>query len=294
MASAAGIPATHSAKYGQVFSAAGWHGPDMRKGDWAASGMVEGLTAPSDAVLVWTGSAHEVTIHGNTPGTATTSHTFVRRSGMIDVMPAGTNLNEVRWCGGSATCVSLCFADGYLGNLFGSSIPRLDPEKGARFGVDDAHVYDLATRLQEQMVAGEPLGAAYVQGLSLTLASHLLAMPRGEDSSPVAGRYPPRLDVQAIVAYVEDNLGRNLGLVDMAQIAGYSPDHFTRLFKRAFLLSPYQYILRRRVERAKALLRDPRRSIVDVALASGFSSQAHLSALFKRSTGVTPGRYRRG
>jgi AraC family transcriptional regulator len=59
-------------------------------------------------------------------------------------------------------------------------------------------------------------------------------------------------------------------------------------------VSPHQYILARRIERAKSMLRDPRHSIVDVALACGFSSQAHLSAMFKRSTGVTPGTYRKG
>jgi AraC family transcriptional regulator len=216
---------------------------------------------------------------------------------MIDVMPAGTKLNDIRWRGGSATCVSLCFADGWLQDLFGGSIPRLDPAQGARFGIDDAHVFDLAERLRQQMVAGEPLGAAYTQGLSLTLASYVFTAPQTASVSPLvprSARSVPPLDVEAIVAYVEDNLGRDLGLIELAQVAGYSPDHFTRLFKRTFLLSPYQYILRRRIERAKALLRDPRRAIVDVALASGFSSQAHLNAMFKRSTGVTPGRYRKG
>ena len=266
----------------------------MRKGDWAASGKLEDLTAPSDTVLIWTGNQHEVTLHSSTPGTRITSQTFLRGNGMIDVMPAGTKLNEISWRGGSATCISLCFGDGCLRDLFGNGIPRLDLEKGARYGVDDAHVFDLAGRLQQQVVLGEPLGAAYVQGLSLTLASHVFGTTQAADSSPLDARWATRLDVEAIAAHVEDNLGRNLGLVELAQVAGYSPDHFTRLFKRAFLLSPYQYILRRRIERAKLLLRDPRRSIVDVALASGFSSQAHLNSMFKRSTGVTPGRYRKG
>jgi AraC family transcriptional regulator len=284
------VPAS---KYGHAFSGTDWQGPAMRKGEWDAQGRVEDVTAPADAVLLWAGEAHEVTLHGTTPGPRTTSHTFVRRSGMIDVMPAGTNLREISWRGGSATCVSLCFGDACLRDLFGDNIPRLDPAAGAHFGLENARVFALAERLQQQMVSGQPLGAAYVQGLSLTLASYVLASPGMARRPPLDARWTPPLNVEAIVAHVEDNLGRNLSLVELAQVAGYSPDHFTRLFKRAFLLSPYQYILRRRIARAKTLLRERRHSIVDVALAAGFSSQAHLSAMFKRSTGVTPGRYRK-
>lgn len=264
----------------------------MRRGDWPERGKLEGLTASCDAVLVWTGDTHEVTVHGSTPGTRTTSKTFVRRSGMIDIMPAGTTLHEVRWQGGSATCVSLNLASDTFRELFGQNAPRFDPENGARFGIVDEHIVDLARRLEDQMSAGEPLGAAYVQGLTLTLASYVSALPEAHRPVRRAG-IPPGVNMEAIVTFVEENLAGDLSLVDLARIAGYSPDHFARQFRRTFRLSPYQYILRRRIERAKSLLRDPRHAIADVALACGFSSQAHLSAMFKRSTGVSPGLYRK-
>jgi AraC family transcriptional regulator len=266
----------------------------MRQGDWPDRGKLEDLTTTSDAILVWTGSAHEVNVHGDTPGTATTSKTFVRRGGMVDVMPAGTRLHEVTWRGASSTCVSVNFTGDWLRDLFGADAPRLDPERGARYGVVDAHVVDLVGRLQQQMLSGEPLGAAYVQGLSLTLASYVLANAQGVDPARPAGDPSARLASEAIAAFVEDNLGCNISLLEMAAVAGFSPDHFARLFKRTFRVSPYQYLLSRRIERAKSLLRDPKQSIVDVALACGFSSQSHLSAVFKRSTGVTPGTYRKG
>lgn len=263
----------------------------MRRGIFPGRGNVEDLTATCDAVLVWTGDAHEVTIRGDSRARPP-STTFVRRSGMIDLLPAGTRLREVRWRGGGATCVSVNLASDTIREFFGVDGPRLDPRLGPRFGVVDGHIVDLVQRLQDQMAAGEPLGAAYVQGLSLTLASYVLTKSdrhRGAGSAGAA----PRLDIAAIVTFVEENLNTNLGLVDVARIVGCSPDHFARQFKQTFGLSPYQYILGRRIERAKSLLGDPRRSIVDVALACGFSSQAHLSALFKRSTGMSPGLYRR-
>lgn len=266
----------------------------MRQGDWPERGKLEELSAHSDAILVWTCNAHQVELHGETPGAKTTSKTFVRRGGTVDVMPAGTKLHEVQWQGAPSTCVSVNFSDEYLKELFGERVPRLDPERGARYGVVDTHVVDLVQRLQHQLKWGEPLGAAYVQGLSLTLASYVLVNTHG--MGPARGEQDPsaRLQREAITAYVEDNLGCNISLLEMAASAGYSPDHFARLFKRTFRVSPHQYILARRIERAKSMLREPKHSIVDVALACGFSSQAHLTAMFKRSTGVTPGTYRKG
>lgn len=266
----------------------------MRQGDWPDRGKLEDLTASCDSVLVWTGNAQEVTVHGSTPGTRTSSKTFVRRGGMIDILPAGTKLHEVRWRGGSATCVAVNLTSHTLRELFGEKAPHFDPEKGARYGLVDGHVLDLVHRLQNQMSQGEPLGAAYVQGLTLTLASYVFAMPALHLPARLAGDGTPGLDVEAITTFVEENLGDDLGLVELARLAGYSPDHFARQFKRTFRVSPYQYILQRRIERAKSLLRDPRRAIADVALACGFSSQAHLSAIFKRTTGVSPGLYRKG
>jgi AraC family transcriptional regulator len=80
----------------------------------------------------------------------------------------------------------------------------------------------------------------------------------------------------------------------LAAVMGYSPDHFARLFKRDFGITPYQYVLNRRVERAKSLLRARGLSIAEVAMTCGFSTQAHLSSAFKARVGTTPGAYRRG
>jgi AraC family transcriptional regulator len=96
-----------------------------------------------------------------------------------------------------------------------------------------------------------------------------------------------------LIKYVEQNLAGSIALLDLAEIAGYTPDHFSRLFRRCFGQSPYQYVLARRVERAKAMLRDRSESIAKIATACGFSTQAHLCSAFKRRTGSTPGAYRR-
>jgi AraC-like DNA-binding protein len=71
-----------------------------------------------------------------------------------------------------------------------------------------------------------------------------------------------------------------------------SPNHFAGAFKAAHEVPPHQYIMTRRVERAKAMFGEKRASLVEITLACGFSLQAHLTNCFRQLTGVTPGQFR--
>jgi AraC family transcriptional regulator len=79
----------------------------------------------------------------------------------------------------------------------------------------------------------------------------------------------------------------------MAGAAGLSPNHFSKLFKRSTGLSSHQYVIRQRIEKAKALLAGTNLSVAVVAQACGFSDQAHLTRHFRRLVGATPARFRR-
>jgi AraC family transcriptional regulator len=72
------------------------------------------------------------------------------------------------------------------------------------------------------------------------------------------------------------------------RIADISPTYFASLFKRAMGISPHQYVIQQRVERAKLMLSKTDLAIADIALQVGFSSQSHLTQQFKRLTGITP------
>ncbi len=96
-------------------------------------------------------------------------------------------------------------------------------------------------------------------------------------------------------AHVNAHLSAPLSVDDLATAAGLSRAHFSRLFKRSTGFSPHDFILRRRVERAKELLRrDPGLALADVAAEVGFCDQSHLTARFREQTGVTPAAYRDG
>jgi AraC family transcriptional regulator len=98
--------------------------------------------------------------------------------------------------------------------------------------------------------------------------------------------------MRRVIEYIEENLDSDLTLEAMAAEVDISPIYLARAFKAAVGQSPHRYVLSRRVERAKELLRNTEMPVVDVALSSGFSSQSHLSYWFQRSVGVSPGAYR--
>lgn len=117
------------------------------------------------------------------------------------------------------------------------------------------------------------------------------------DASTVLGRLPNGLGSERrrrVVEYIEDNLRRPITIAEMAEVAFLSPFHFVRSFSKAVGETPLRYVARRRMEEAQKLLRDSQLSIADVAHACGYSSQSHMTTVFKRIAGITPGGYRRG
>jgi transcriptional regulator GlxA family with amidase domain len=95
-----------------------------------------------------------------------------------------------------------------------------------------------------------------------------------------------------VADYAGDNLAGDLSLKRMARVASVSPHRFSRAFKKSTGLTPHQYVIVQRVERAKGLLLRGR-PVGAVAGACGFSDQSHLSRHFKRLCGVTPALFRR-
>ena len=283
-------------KYGLALTGSDWVGLPLRIGHLPDSGTVEDLSNLADSVLVWSGGPSEVEIDYQNPGSERIEHhRFLRRSGMMDLLPRGTKLHRVSWHGAPSSCTSVNFPEACLRALCSEVPTGLDPGHGAQFGLVDAHVVDLVHRLQAQAQGAEDYGAVYVQSLSLTLASYVSARyGKGDTAEDVTRRGMLSMaQRQAIEEFVERELASNFTLVDLAALTGYCPDHFSRLFKQAFSESPHQYVLSRRVERAKAMLRDKDRSIAEIAVACGFANQDHLTTAFKRRTGLTPGSYRR-
>ena len=110
-------------------------------------------------------------------------------------------------------------------------------------------------------------------------------------SRPVRGGLP-HWRLKRVLAYIDDNIGGDISLKQLAEVACLSPHHFSELFRRSTGVSPYRFVMQRRVACAKVLLRDSMLGVLDVALTVGFSDQSHFTKVFRRATGVPPGAFR--
>lgn len=161
-----------------------------------------------------------------------------------------------------------------------------------RFNFEDPQLLHLAKAFRAEAESACPAGRLYGESLAAAFAVSLLS--RHIDEQPEAspgGLTPGRL--RRVIDYIQEHLERDLSLVELAAVAHISPYHFTRLFKQSTGITPHQYVLRRRVDKAKHLLKDEKLSIAEIAYATGFPNQAHFTTMFRRFVGVTPAVYRK-
>jgi AraC family transcriptional regulator len=104
----------------------------------------------------------------------------------------------------------------------------------------------------------------------------------------------PQAILRRVKEYMEAHLQDNLSLDQLASETRYSRGHFLRMFQAATGMTPHQYLTKRRIERAKRILRDEEgTSLIDIAARCGFSSQSHMTRVFREQTGVTPSAFKR-
>ena len=102
----------------------------------------------------------------------------------------------------------------------------------------------------------------------------------------------PKWRIRRLEEFLTANIEKRIGLDDMAAAVGLSKMHFAAQFRVATGYRPHEYLLFKRIERAKALMMASRMQLVEVAFATGFNAQAHFSTVFKRFTGMTPAQWK--
>jgi AraC family transcriptional regulator len=162
-------------------------------------------------------------------------------------------------------------------------------------GVRNTRLTAIMQVLHAEQLSGFASGPLFIEGIEQALAA-LLVCDFGSGSRParVAAGGLPRVRAKRLEEFVRLNLGHPLHLRDLAESAGYSASHFSRLFQATFNTTPHQYVLRLRIEYAMTLLSTPGHSILDVAQQSGFQTSQHFSRIFKRLVGLSPGEFVRG
>ena len=133
----------------------------------------------------------------------------------------------------------------------------------------------------------------YAESLGTALAVHLL---RQYSTSPRAqvickGGLASK-PLQRVIEYINEHLQDELSLAELARTAKSSSHYFATVFKASTGISPHRYVIERRIDRARDLLRRDDKTISEIAYAVGFSSQSHLTAHFRRTMGLTPRLFR--
>lgn len=161
----------------------------------------------------------------------------------------------------------------------------------ARIDRDDAFARECVARLFDR---GGEMSPLFADALLRTLALHVATRYAAHAAEP--GRHGERLAavlVRHLRTFIDARLDRRLSRSDLARVAGYDAREFSIAFRNTFGMTPMQYVIERRLDRACLLIATTEHDLADIAISAGFSSQSHLTSTLKKRRGVTPLRLRR-
>lgn len=133
-----------------------------------------------------------------------------------------------------------------------------------------------------------------IQGVAQCVAVHMARHYVDAEAEDMSDRNAlPAFKLKRVIGLMEQRLAEPFCLADLAQAIDLSEYHFSRQFKRATGRSPSQYFIQLRMARARQLLMETERSVIDIGLEVGYGSASHFSQIFRREVGVAPSHYRK-
>lgn len=158
-----------------------------------------------------------------------------------------------------------------------------------RFHFRDELLEQLAKSLIAEFEQTSRPDRVYADSLTHTLIVHLIKKYSEAHIRPQSAKHGlPQRTLARVIEFIDAHLGEDLSLRTIADVAEMSPSHFLTLFKRSSGLAPHQYLVAKRIERARTLLTQTKLPIVEIATQAGFADQSHLTRLMRRHTGLTP------
>jgi AraC family transcriptional regulator len=163
-----------------------------------------------------------------------------------------------------------------------------------RLGAFDPTLAQLGQLTADCLATDQGDNLLYLKSLVMVWLVHLIAT----HSNPIQQRRQPSCnghprDIQRALDYIHSHLDSNLSLVDIASAANKSPYHFARLFRATMQVTPHRYVTLCRLNRAQALLTKSHLPLNQIAMETGFCNQSHMTHLFRKYLGLTPGQARR-
>ena len=248
-----------------------------------APGVVEVPGARSTRVSIHIGPSIQVSCRR-----AGYSHRGLAVHGDIEIIPAGTP--SVWEISEKDTFLAMSVSPELLHSV--AEQLDFDPQRieiRNRFQVRDEQLENIAWALKAEMECGYPCGRLYLDSMAVAAATRLLMCHSSVSREPrrLNGRLSERR-LRQVLSYIEDNLSQDLSLQDIAAVATLSVSHFKSLFRETTGLPVHQYLIRRRVERAKTLLAEGKLPISQIALETGFAHQSPPARHMRRVLGVSP------
>jgi AraC family transcriptional regulator len=225
-------------------------------------------------------------IHAGAPvrGVCSKAQGYTYTRGDIDIVPAGV----ADQCMHEDSSTSLVVQMSPILLRRAAEDLGLDPD---RTGLEQQHqlrdpqIEHIAWALDAERTNAHPAGPLYADSLGLALALHLLRS-FGAPSTTRRGLSAEQL--KRVTSYIEDHIDRDLTLTTLAAVAQVSASHLKNAFRRSTGLPVHEYVVQRRVERAKSLLLRGELPASEVALEAGFSHQSHMARCMRRILGITP------
>ncbi len=218
------------------------------------------------------------------------------RSGCMSIVPAG---RVTAWSVNGSGEFACFFIPAPLFDDICRQEAQIDtsvsPALCDRFAITDPQIQSVAHGVIREMDSGLSQSSLFAEALMIQMTTWLARRhTHACDEAKPARRVEPlgRRLVRLVGDYVEENLAADISIDELAALAGMSRSHFSHRFKASFGQSPHQYVLFRRVERARNLLATTDMPVAEIALACGFADQAHMSTAFKRHAGLTPALFR--
>lgn len=164
---------------------------------------------------------------------------------------------------------------------------ELEPQLQVR----DRLIEQMGLALYRELKIGGTEGSFYAESMSIALSAHLVQNYSGTRIAPVQGLLSTR-DLQTVKDYIEANLTAPLTVAELSAVVNLSVHYFAVLFRRTVGLTPHQYVLKMRIDRATILLKTSKQPIVTIAHLVGFNTQSHFTRVFRQYIQLTPKQYR--
>jgi AraC family transcriptional regulator len=206
--------------------------------------------------------------------------------GDIFIVPAYVN-HSLAWgdnCEFMMLCIKPDLFTQSLDEIVGSNSVDLIPH----FSKPDALVHQMGLALKVDLETGSSGSRLYTDAISNALLMHLFQHYSARKNISAYSEKLTKAQLEQVVSYIHEYLNRDISLAKLAEIVRLGSRHFSRRFKQSTGLSPYQYLIKCRIERAKELLQQKNSSIAQTAQLVGFANQSHLCRHFKRWVGVSP------